>query len=136
MLASCKMPTILLVEDDVRLAQVLSRVLSRAGYAVDWALHAASALRDRDGVPAIALIDLHLLDGNGVDLAGELRVRYPNLPMLLMTACPFRLQERPDGARYFRQVLSKPLDLTLLRAAIAAALNEENHANDIATCAC
>jgi DNA-binding response OmpR family regulator len=136
MLANCYSPSILVVEDDRHLAHVLCRVLSRFGYAVDLAPNVASALCQRERAPALALLDLHLLDGNGVDLAGELRVRYPDLPMLLMTACPFRLQDRPDGARYFRQVLPKPLDLPLLRRAIFAALNEGNHANEIAACSC
>src|SRR5262249_47500024 len=125
-----QLPTILIVEDDQHLAYILCRVLSRSGYEVKWAAVAAAALREPDRSPALALIDLNLPDGNGVDLAGELRARNPNLPLLLMTGCPFRLRERPEGARYFRQVLQKPLELRQLKEAIAAALNEDAHAND------
>jgi FixJ family two-component response regulator len=82
-----------------------------------------------DRAPAVALIDLHLPDGDGEELAGLLRSRYPQLPMLLMTGCPFYLRERAKGAAYFRQVLQKPLELPELRSAIVAALNEQTHAN-------
>jgi DNA-binding response OmpR family regulator len=130
-----RLPTILIVEDDQHLAQVLCRVLSRSGYEVEWAANAAAAVRELVRAPAVALLDLHLPDGSGVDLAGVLRARYPDLPMLLMTGCPFHLQKRPDGAKYFRQVLQKPLELRQLGEAISAALNEDTHANDNTACA-
>jgi DNA-binding response OmpR family regulator len=135
MLADRRLPIILIVEDDQRLAHVLCRVLAKSGYEVEWAVNAAAAVRDFDRAPAVALIDLHLPDGDGVDLAGVLRARYPDLPMLLMTGCPFLLRDRPDGTKYFRQVLQKPLELPHLREAISAALNEDAHANDNAACA-
>jgi DNA-binding response OmpR family regulator len=135
MLADHRLPTILIVEDDQRLAQVLCRVLSRSGYEVEWAVNAAAAVRELDRPPNVALLDLHLPDGNGVDLAKVLRARYSDLPMLLMTGCPFRLRERLDGGIYFRQVLHKPLELRQLREAISAALKENTHAIDNATCA-
>jgi DNA-binding response OmpR family regulator len=127
-------PTILLVEDDRCLAHVLCRVLSRAGYEVEYAADVAAALGEWDRPPDVALLDLHLPDGNGVDLAEVLRARYPDLPMLLVTGCPFHLRERPDGAKYFRQVLQKPVELPHLREAISAALKENAHANDTAVC--
>jgi DNA-binding response OmpR family regulator len=136
MLAESRLPTILIVEDDQRVAQVLCRVLSQSGYEVEWTDSAAAAGRDFDPPPDVALLDLHLPDGNGVDLAAALHVRYPDLPTLLMSGCPFCLDERPDDAKYFRQVLQKPLDLWQLRGAISAALTEGAHANDQAACAC
>ena len=128
--------TILLVEDDRRLAQVLYRVLSRSGFRVVWAQNLAAAVRqDWDsGSPAVALIDFHLPDGNGVDLAGVLGKRFPHLPMIMMTGYTLHFRERPDGALRFRQVLEKPLDLRLLRQAISAVLTEDTHANDNANC--
>jgi DNA-binding response OmpR family regulator len=134
MLANRRPPTILIVEDDQRLARVLSRVLSLSGYRVEWAAGLAAASRDFDPVPAVALLDFHLPDGNGIDLAAALRARYPDLPLILMTGCPFCVRERPDGTECFHRVLQKPLDLPQLREAISAAMNEVNHANDRAKC--
>jgi DNA-binding response OmpR family regulator len=134
MLPNRKLPIILVVEDDQRLAQVLCRVLSRAGYEVEWAESAGAAARELPRAPSVALLDLHLPDGNGVDVAGELRTRYPELPVILMTGCPSRLAELPEGTKYFREVLQKPLELPQLRAAISAALNEDAYAHDNAAC--
>jgi CheY-like chemotaxis protein len=136
MLVTRGLPTVLLVEDDPRVAQVLCRVLSRSGYEVHWADCVAAAEHHFDRAPDIALIDLHLPDGNGVDLATALHLRYSDLPMLLMTGCPFRLREKPNDARFFRQVLLKPLDLQQLRRAVSAALYEDAHADDQEACAC
>ncbi len=124
------------VEDDVRLAQVLSRVLNRWGYEVEWAASMTGAVRGFERAPDMALLDFHLPDGNGLDLAGTLRALYPNLPLLLMTGCPFRLRGRPECARYFRQVLSKPLELQQLREALSAAWSEDEYADDHAPCSC
>jgi len=134
MVADRRLPIILLVEDDQRLAQVLCRVLTKSGYEVEWAVDAAAAACDFERPPEVALLDLHLPDGDGVDLAGMLRTRYPDLPMILMTGCPFRLRDRPEGVKYFRQVLQKPLELPHLREAISAALKEDPHACHDAAC--
>jgi DNA-binding response OmpR family regulator len=124
MLAERRTRIVLVVEDDRRVGQTLSRILARSGYEVQWAVDAADAVRKSDRTPDVALLDLHLPDGNGVDVADVLRARYPGLPMLLMTGTPFRVRERPDGVRYFQRVLEKPLDLTQLTLALSAALNE------------
>jgi two-component system OmpR family response regulator/two-component system response regulator MprA len=135
MVPDCQSPTILVVEDDPRLAEVVCRVLSKSGYKVEWACNAAAAMRTLDPAPTVALVDLHLPDCNGVDLAGQLRARYPRLPMVLMTGCPSRLRKRPDVARYFRQELQKPLELQQLKEAISGALDEDAHAVENAPCA-
>jgi DNA-binding response OmpR family regulator len=131
--AAC-VPTILLVEDDQPLAQILCRVLSHWGYAVAWADTAWSACRRMEPAPVLALLDFHLPDGTGAELAGELRSRYPRVPLILMTGSPFRFRERPDEAIYFNQVLQKPPELRHLKEAISRALKEENHANDSSAC--
>jgi two-component system response regulator GlrR len=128
--------TLLLVEDDRCLAQVLRRILSRSGFQVVWAQNAAAAVRQDwdDGSPTMALIDFHLPDGNGVDLAEILEARFPSLPMIMMTGYAVFFRDRPVGAERFRQVLEKPLDLLQLRQAISAVLAEDTHANDRAAC--
>ena len=76
MLADRRLPTILIVEDDQCLAQVLCRVLSRSGYEIEWAANVADAVRELDRAPVVALLDLHLPDGNGVDAVAIARKIY------------------------------------------------------------
>ncbi len=135
MAADRLLPTVLVVEDDPSLARFLCGVLARWGYATEWAWSAEAALQAAERGFSVALLDLFLPDGNGVDLAGLLHALHHDMPLLLITACPFLFRERPEGARYFRQVLPKPLDLRQLREALSAALKEDDRATDQAACA-
>jgi cobalt-zinc-cadmium efflux system membrane fusion protein len=115
--------TILIVDDDDSIRQVLGRVLSRDGYRVLLAADAAEALRLAEAHrPDLALLDLSLPDGDGVELASALHARHPGLVLILMTAYPLRLRERPDLSHRFVSVLTKPVELPELRQALAAAL--------------
>jgi membrane fusion protein, heavy metal efflux system len=116
-------PTILLVDDDEVLSQVLRRVLSRQGYDVREASSVAQALQvAREQRPRLGLLDLCLPDGDGTDLARQLKAEGGDFPLILMTAYPLRLREQPQLAEGFTRVLTKPLNLQELRQAIDAAL--------------
>jgi cobalt-zinc-cadmium efflux system membrane fusion protein len=118
--------TILAVDDDDVLLQVLSRVLTRAGHTVTSAADVAQALESaRRHPPDLALLDLALPDGDGLELGRQLRSNRPDLPLILLTAYPQRLQENPDLAQPFARVLTKPTDLDELRDAVSKALVEK-----------
>ena len=114
--------TILAVDDDATLLGVLSRILKRDGHTVVPASGVAEALElANTSTPDLALIDLSLPDGDGVQLADGLRERYPALPLILMTAYPIRIREDPEIASRFKRVMIKPLNLEELRGAIREA---------------
>ena len=115
--------TILLVDDDEVLRQVLRRVLTRHGYVVVEAGGVAEALqRAREQRPSLALIDLRLPDGDGVEVAQQLAQEIGRIPLILMTAYPLRLRDQPELSRGFTHVLTKPLNLDELRQAIDTSL--------------
>jgi CheY-like chemotaxis protein len=117
--------TILVVDDDEVLGGVVRRVLVRQGYQVGLAAGAAQALElAREHRPQLALLDLCLPDGDGLQLAAELRADFPELVLILMTAYPLRLRGRPELAREFAHVLTKPLDLAELRRVLGSHLNQ------------
>jgi two-component system, NtrC family, response regulator HydG len=117
---------VLIVDDDEILGQVLARVLSRSGDTVLLASSISQALSMVDvQCPQLALLDLCLRDGDGVQLARALRARQPDLPLILITAYPLRLREEPEWASLFRSVLTKPLNLPELRRIIERALSEK-----------
>jgi len=117
--------TILLVDDDEVLSQVLQRVLTRQGYHVVNAHNIAQAEQlAHEHHPQLGLLDLCLPDGDGVDLARRLTEKAENLPLILLTAYPLRLRERPELAARFSRVLTKPVNLQELRDAIESALHE------------
>jgi cobalt-zinc-cadmium efflux system membrane fusion protein len=117
---------ILAVDDDDVLRQVLGRVLTRAGHTVFAAAGVAQALDvAKQHPPDLALVDLSLPDGDGVELGKQLQARQSGLPLILLTAYPLRLRDNPELARPFARVLTKPADLDELRDAVARALVEK-----------
>src|SRR5258708_24957894 len=123
MTANGKNPTILVVDDDEVLGQVLARVLGREGRTVVRARNAAQALQLADQQPPqLALVDLCLPDIDGVELAKSLRSRHADVPLILMTAYPLRLRDHPEKADHFTRILTKPLNVQDLRQPLATAL--------------
>ncbi len=126
--------TILLVDDDAVLSQVLRRVLARQGYAVVEAGSVADALAlARQRRPQLGLVDLCLPDGDGVELARRLKGEIGPLPLILMTAYPLRLRDEPELAHGFAHVLTKPLNLDEVRNAVEQALTSSPTAATVAT---
>jgi CheY-like chemotaxis protein len=82
-------PLILLVDDDPVVRLTLSRALTDRGYEVRTAADGQSAITILSGLkslPAIAITDLAMAGVNGEDLARVLARRYPDLPVIFMTA--------------------------------------------------
>ncbi|HVW68389.1 MAG TPA: response regulator transcription factor [Steroidobacteraceae bacterium] len=79
-------PSILLVEDDIRLAELVSRYLETHGCRVSIANRGneveAQVARDP---PDLIILDLGLPDADGMNVCRQLRVHYSN-PILILTA--------------------------------------------------
>lgn len=78
--------TILLIEDDTRLAEMVCDYLGEAGYHMSRAGTAADglAMHGRGSFHAI-ILDLMLPDGDGLDVCREIRTR-SDTPILVLTA--------------------------------------------------
>lgn len=81
---------VLVVEDDPLIRQRLSGILAHLGYQADALLFADTLAQARHLVQespiALALVDLGLPDGNGIDLITELRNSDPALGILVISA--------------------------------------------------
>ena len=91
---------ILVVEDDPGIATMLERGLRLAGHDVVTAgsLTAARSSWER-GTFALALVDVMLPDGDGIDLIAERRAAGDGTPAVLLTAREeAELRERADRA--------------------------------------
>ena len=79
-------PRILLVEDERSIAEPFARMLGREGFVATVAATAAGALEAFDREPPdLVLLDLNLPDGDGRDVARELRSR-SRVPIIMLTA--------------------------------------------------
>src|ERR1700685_4219040 len=113
--------TVLVVEDDAVLGQVLGRILSQDGHVVRQAENADAALEElKDCTPRLVLLDAGLRNGSGMKLAEELRTRVAGIPIILLTASSASESDFPgwDAGR----LLSKSINLPDLRRTVAAAL--------------
>ena len=78
---------VLLIEDDVRLGELLVEYLSEAGFVVQHALTGTQGLALAQAVPPpdVVVLDLMLPDMDGLDVCRQLRTRSA-IPILMLTA--------------------------------------------------
>lgn len=77
---------ILLVEDDLSVGTGLEELLNSHGYEATWVKTAREACAAaRRTQPHVAIIDVNLPDGSGIDLVPLLRAEHKNLPIVLST---------------------------------------------------
>lgn len=94
--------TLLLIDDEARLRQLLARVLELEGYTALQAPDAARGLellqQHADEV-LVVLSDVKLPDAHGVDLIPRLKAKAPDIEIVLLTA----FGSIPDGVRAMKQ---------------------------------
>ena len=102
---------VLVVDDDRSNSEVVSRVLTAHGYAVDVADGGAAALDLIEQHPyCLAVVDYQMPGMNGVELFREARQRQPELRGVFLTAYPNINTVFPAIEAGVERVLSKPLD--------------------------
>ncbi|MDE0853249.1 MAG: sigma-54 dependent transcriptional regulator [Nevskia sp.] len=115
--------TILVVDDEPKLREVLAATLQELGYQTRTAGSGAAALEQFESDPTdLVLSDLRMPGMSGQQLLAELRRRAPNVPVVLMTAygtVKDAVQAIKDGAFDY---ISKPFEIDELEATIAKAL--------------
>ena len=96
------MSKILVVDDEVQLRTLLSRMLELEGYEVCQAGDCRTALKQLEfQSPDVVLCDVFLPDGNGVDLVSSVKKTAPNVEIILLTAhgnIPDGVQAIKNGA--------------------------------------
>jgi len=111
---------ILLLEDSRRFREVLTEALETIGFAVD----SCGLLREaRQHIAqsrySLALVDLGLPDGNGLDLVQEIRAMGRGEPVMIVTASPSARSEYVAYAAGANDYLVKPFDGAVFAARCA-----------------
>ncbi len=121
--------SLLLVEDDYEVAALTSEVLGTIGYQVTHVDNAEAALLtlDNDGAIDIVFSDV-MMPGklDGIDLMNEIRLRRPELPVLLTTGHIEAVKQRAEAVGI--QVLPKPYRMKELETALEQARNDSGRA--------
>ena len=116
-------PTVLIIDDEPDLIELVSLTLARMNLA-------SASARDLAGARAqlatqsfgLCLTDMHLPDGDGLDLVAYIQQHHPQLPVAVITAhgnVESAVRALKLGAFDF---VSKPLDLGVLRKLVATAM--------------
>ena len=96
------MSKILIIDDEVQIRGLLARMMELEGYEVCQAGDCKAALRQLElQMPDVALCDVFLPDGNGVDLVTEIKKKAPGVEIILLTAhgnIPDGVQAIKNGA--------------------------------------
>ena len=102
-------PEILIVDDNDCIREVLTILLSRRGYRCESAANGREAMEKVarthfDGV----ITDVHMPEMDGITLTRELSLRFPDLPVMIMTGQPEDSLMESAIRAGAREVLGKP----------------------------
>jgi DNA-binding NtrC family response regulator len=116
---------IFIVDDDPKIGNMFSNVLTRDGFDVDAFLKPAQMLdrMDEETEPDIILADMMMPDMNGVELLETLNERHTSIPVIVMTgnaSVSLAVEAMQKGAFHY---LEKPINLEEMRALIDQALD-------------
>ena len=122
------MAKILVVDDEEHIRYLFSEELNEAGYEV---ITADSGYKLIEKIaaerPDLVVLDIKMVDYNGLDLLQDIRKEFYNLPVVLCTAYDtFKEDMKSIAADYY---VIKSFDLTDLRNKIAMALESRTEAN-------
>ncbi|HXJ78722.1 MAG TPA: sigma-54 dependent transcriptional regulator [Candidatus Methylomirabilis sp.] len=116
-------PRILVVDDEPVIAESLRLTLEREGYEVGTAVSAAAAtLRADEREYSLALVDLVLPDGDGLQLLRMLKSKDSSLEVIIMTghsSIGKAVEATKQGAFYF---VAKPFDAEEMLSLVSKAL--------------
>lgn len=103
--------TILIIDDEPNLRRSLALILQRAGFAVTTADNAAQVHQCLEaGAYDLVFLDLKMPDINGMELLPQIRSKYPDMPVVILTAhatLDSAIEAVRKGARDY---LLKPID--------------------------
>lgn len=116
---------LLIVEDDPAIGTNLERALRNAGYECRRA-RSGSETREISEPPDLVLLDLGLPDVDGIDLAREILGRWPDVPVIMVTARAEEMDVVIGLDAGAVDYVNKPFRLAELLARIRAQLRKPN----------
>jgi len=120
------MPKILVVDDEEYFRSLMKEELSEENYEVDSMENGYRLLeRIEEAKPDLVLLDIKMVDYNGLDLLQDIRSKFYDLPVIICTAYDTYMQDsRSIAADYW---VIKSFDLTELKSKISWALEAHDH---------
>jgi DNA-binding NtrC family response regulator len=127
------MPRLLIIEDEEVLARNLSKAFASRGIDVRHAGTVAAAIKTAaEEPPDVALCDLRLPDGSGLDVLAALTTADADVAVIMMTAYGSVADAVAAMQRGARDYVQKPLDLDEIRLKVERALGGRREHREIA----
>ncbi len=130
---SSSAPKILIIEDDVDIATLISIVLKNAGYESDIAYSAEDAkLKMQTTDYSLLSLDLLLPNQQGISLIQELRADpiTANIPIIVVSAVADKKQDELHGGFGIIDWISKPIDMERLQRAVTKTMSQTISGSD------
>ena len=116
-------PRVLIVEDDAAISDLMAAVLRDMGLTCDVAATGSRALELAAlKRPTLVVLDLGLPEMYGKTVAGRLKLRYPNLPMMIVSALSSSAVAQDAWEIGAFTYITKPFELDAFSAAVRRGL--------------
>lgn len=120
-----KMEQLLIVEDDKGLNQGLCKALKAENRQIVSCQNLKAAREQLlCQIPSLVLLDINLPDGNGLTLLQEIKISYPELPVILLTANDTDMDIVDGLEQGADDYITKPFSLSVLRARVNTQLRK------------
>ena len=108
------LPSVLVVDDEEAVRELLAEVLGNWGYRVAVASTAREAIELlRNQLFEVAICDIHMPETNGIELLRQMKRHDPSIEVLMMTGDPTVPTTRETLKLGAFDYLPKPLDLAV-----------------------
>jgi len=118
--------TVLIVEDDREMLDLLSRVLSKRGYIAIKAEDGTKAMAIASEIrPDLTILDLNLPDCDGIEILGRLKAMQASAQVIILTGYGSQDAARSAMETGAFDFLTKPFDIDEVCAVVKEALLSE-----------
>lgn len=124
---SVEQQTILVVEDEIAILDLTSKILEKMGYSVISAntpTQAINLARQHADKISLLLTDIIMPDMNGIDLVGYIKSFLPNLKYLFMSGYTANIIDYKNGLDIEKNFIQKPFSLKDLTVKVSNTLEK------------
>ncbi len=123
--------SVMVVDDDIFVSEMITELIKDQGHSVQ-AVNSASQAMDLVSKKPVDLLltDLDLPETDGWKLAQQMRTKYPDIIIGMVTGWPLSLEERASSAQTVDFILNKPFTMRELKLALDRIQMVQEPAND------
>ena len=110
--------SVLVIDDERDLCEVITRALKKEGFDVDCAFNLAEAGPKLSAMPDIVIMDNNLPDGSGIEYIRKHPDEFMQIVVILISADPVMLLKRKPALEGISAFLPKPFSIDRMKEVI------------------